>query len=568
MQHRFASHCCETLFTQAAPLVTEELTAALGAEQTQAERRDAPLSMEDLFLATLDELEGNLGYLMTDAFASHTLRVLLLVLAGRPIADGTSKSLIKSKKAENINSAGLKSASMNATMRSRTVPNSFNDALDRMISSMVGGLDTTYLRALATHPTGNPVLQLLIELELSRSGKTKAKDPASLFRKLLPDDPPQEGTGSASFVNGLLYDTVGSRLLETIIQFAPGKTFKSLYKSLFRERLGSLARNEIASYPAIKILERLSKEEVQYAVAQICPLISALIERSRTAVIKVLIERCHVREIDTQPIVTAVQESYSSGPGKALLKMLCLDSAKLQGIAEDRQKQIDDQNVGKIHGSLLAQSMLAAPGPMRELIMQGLLAVDIPMLLDIAKDRSATHVIQTSLVCPDQETSSKFRRIIIQRFTPHAVDLAMDKTASHVIDAVWKASLNLKYPREQIALELAKSESLLRQCPSGKAVWRNWKMDLFKRSKTQWMRDDRDKAVLNVPLTQKAAKTGTMVENKEQRVKTPIELARERYAKGLPKVHKKGKAMSGGNAVAINRKHPGTGLEVQGLANV
>ena len=568
MQHRFASHCCETLFTQAAPLVTEELTAALGAEQTQAERRDAPLSVEDLFLATLDELEGNLGYLMTDAFASHTLRVLLMVLAGRPIADSTSKSLIKSKKAENIISAGLKSTSMNATMRSRTVPNSFNDALDRMISSMVAGLDTTYLRALAAHPTGNPVLQLLIELELSRSGKTKAKDPASLFRKLLPDDPPQEGTESASFVNGLLYDTVGSRLLETIIQFAPGKTFKSLYKSLFRERLGTLARNEIASYPAIKILERLSKEEIQYAVAQICPLLGALIERSRTAVIKVLIERCHVREIDTQPIVTAIQENYSSGPGKALLKMLGLDSAKSQGIAEDRQKQIEDQNVGKVHGSLLAQSMLAAPGPMRELIMEGLLAVDVPVLLDIAKDRSATHVLQTSLVCPDQETSSKFRRIIIQRFTPHAVDLAMDKTASHVIDAVWKASSNLKYPREQIAHELAKSESLLRQCPSGKAVWRNWKMDLFKRSKTQWMRDDRDNTVLNVPLTQKATKTGTVVENKEQRVKTPIELARERYAKGLPKLRKKGKAMSGGNAIALKRRPPGTGLKVQGLANV
>ena len=564
VQHRFASHCCETLFTQAAPLVTEELTAALETEQKQAESEDAPLSVEDLFLASLDELEGNLGYLMTDAFASHTLRVLLMVLAGRPIMDDYSKHLIKSKKAENIISAGLEPTPNSAIMRSRTVPNSFNRALDHMISSMVAGLDTTYLRALATHITGNPVLQLLIELELSRSGKTKAKDPASLFRKLLPDDPPHEGTESASFINGLLYDTVGSRLLETIIQFSPGKTFKSLYKSLFRERLGSLARNEIASYPAIKILERLSKEEVQYAVAQICPLIGTLIERSRTAVIKVLIERCHVREVDTQPIVTAIQTSYSSEPAKALLKMLSLNSTKLEGIAEDRQKEIEDQNVGKVHGSLLAQSMLAAPGPMRELIMEGLLAVDVPILLDIAKDRSGTHVLQNSLVSPDQETSSKFRRITVQRLIPHAVDLAMDKTGSHVIDAVWKASSNLKYPREQIALELAKSESLLRLCPSGKAVWRNWKMDLFKRNKTQWMRGDNENAMPNLSLMQKAAKTGVMIENQEQRVKTPIELARERYAKGLQKPRKKGKAVSGVKADAVKRKDSGTRLKVQG----
>ena len=570
VQHRFASHCCETLFTQAAPLVTEELTAALETEKTQTESGDAPISAEDLFLAALDELEGNLGYLMTDAFASHTLRVLLMVLAGRPIADINSKSLIKSKKAEIISSAGSKSTSNSAVMRSRTVPNSFNDALDHMTSSMVAGLDTTYLRALATHPTGNPVLQLLIELELSRSGKTKAKDPASLFRKLLPDDPPEEGTESASFINGLLYDMVGSRLLEIIIQFAPGKTFKSLYKSLFRERLGSLARNEIASYPAIKILERLSKEELQYAVAQICPLIGALIERSRTAVIKVLIERCHVREIDTHQIITAIQGNYGNEPAKALLKILSFHSAKLEGIAEDRQKQIEDQNIGKVHGSLLAQSMLAAPGPMRELVLEGLLAVEVPTLLDIAKDRSATHVLQTSLVCSDQETGSKFRRITIQRLTPHAVDLSMDKTASHVIDAVWKASSNLKYPREQIALELAKSETLLRQCSPGKAVWRNWKMDLFKRNKTQWTRGDSENAMPDVSLTmtQKAAKTGMMVENGEQRVKTPLELARERYAKGLPRPRKKGNAVSGGNSVAVKGKEPRIGLEVQNRAKV
>ena len=87
------------------------------------------------------------------------------------------------------------------------------------------------------------------------------------------------------------------------IQHAPGKTFKSLYKSLFRERLGSLARNEIASYPAIKIVERLGKEDLQHAVEQVCPLVGSLVERSRTAVIKVLIERCHIREVDTQAYI-------------------------------------------------------------------------------------------------------------------------------------------------------------------------------------------------------------------------------------------------------------------------
>lgn len=521
---------------------------------------DHSVSMESLFLSSLQELEGNLGYLMTTPFASHTLRVLLVVLSGRPLMDANTKTLIKSKKAENISASATTSTSKNASSELRTVPSSFNDALDHTISSIVAGLDTTYLRALATHPTGNPVLQLLIELELTRSGKTKARDPASLIRKLLPDDPPEEGTESAKLINGLLYDTVGSRLLEAIIQHAPGKAFKSIYRSLFRERLGSLARNEIASYPAIKILERLSKEEIQYAVEQICPQITSLVERSRTAIIKVLIERCRVREVDTQPIATAIHDAYGSEHADVLLQMLGLDSAKAEGVAKDRQKQIEDQDVGKVHGSLLAQSMLEAPGPMREMIMGGLLSIDTCTLIRIAKDRSATHVLQASLSCRDQDRSSKFRRTIIQRLTPHAADLALNATASHVIDAIWDASSDLKHPREQLALELFKNESLLRQIPSGKAVWRNWKMDLFKRNKPQWVYGDGLDTMPKAALTQKATKADNAGEMKGGRVKTPLELARERFAKGLPPPRKDGrggKMLSGGNAVAVK------GREVQ-----
>ena len=566
MQHRFASHCCETLFTQAAPLITEELTAPLPSRQEKLGDGDQEISTEDLFLSALSELEGNLGYLMTDAFASHTLRVLLIVLAGRPITDINTRSLIKSKKAEDISSAGTKTTSYTANIESRTVPSSFSGALDRMISGLVAGLDTTYLRALATHPTGNPVLQLLVDLEFSRSGKTKAKNPGSLFRKLLPDDPPEEGTESASFINGLLYDPVGSRLLETIIQHAPGKTFKGLYKTSFRERLGSLARNEIASYPAIKILQRLSKEELQYAVEQISPLIGSLIERSRTAVIKVLIERCNVREIDTQPIATAIQDTYGGEHTTTLLGILDIDSVNPQGIAEDRQKQIEDQKVGKVHGSLLAQGMLEAPGPMREMVLEGLLAVDVPTLINIAKDRSATHVLQTALTCQDQENNPRFRKMTIQRLVPHAVELAIDITASHVIDAAWDACLTLKYSREQLALELAKHENILRQSPSGKAVWRNWHMDLFKRDKAQWMHGDRVDLAPKAPLTHQAAKVEMVIQGKENRVKTPIELARERFSKGLRRPRKgvSGISRSRSNAVAVQKKVLQGKLKIKG----
>ena len=41
--------------------------------------------MEQLFLLMLDELEGYMSFLLTDRFASHTMRVALVVLSGRPM---------------------------------------------------------------------------------------------------------------------------------------------------------------------------------------------------------------------------------------------------------------------------------------------------------------------------------------------------------------------------------------------------------------------------------------------------------------------------------------------------
>lgn len=537
VQHRFASHCCETLFTQAAPVVTEELIAPSNLNQG-VDSGEAYVSMENLFLYTLNELEGNLGYLMTDQFASHTLRVLLFVLSGRSMTDANTKSLVKSKKSEDIGTIALPRGSNSAKTEQRSVPSSFSDALSNLVAGLTAGLETTYLRALATHPTGNPVLQLLLEIGVSKTGKAQARDPASLFRKLLPDDPPEDGTGSAAFVNGLLYDSVGSRLLETIIQFAPGHTFKVLYKSLFRERLASLAKNDIACFPVVKILERLGNDKLELAVEQLCPKIPLLIERSRTSVVKTMIERCRVREVDTQPIVAALREAYGKEPSDALLKMLRMSATIQDGIAEDRQKQIEDQDVSKVHGSLLAQSMLQMPGPMREMILDGLIAMDALTLTRLAKDRTATHVLQLALTCSNQDQTAKYRRTIIQRLAPHAVDLALDTSASHVVDAIYHASQDLRYPREQFALELSKGESLLRQFPSGKAVWRNWKMDLYKRRKNVWIHGEEAEDTAKTVMTKKGVKMEAAKAKRATKPKKPIELARERHAAGLPPPHK------------------------------
>ena len=217
--------------------------------------------MENLFLYTLNEFEGYLGYLITDSFASHTLRVLLLVLSGLPLSDTYTKSLYQSRKKENISVFTQTTDKNESNMVVRTVPDSFHDAINKMISSFVVGLGTAYVQDLATHPVGNPILQLLLQLELSTLGKQKANHNNSLFRKLIPEEQDGEITGSSDFIRSLAYDIVGSRLLEVIVKFAPGKFFKLLYRAVFRDEIHIFAKNDVAVFVVIKVLDRLNQED-------------------------------------------------------------------------------------------------------------------------------------------------------------------------------------------------------------------------------------------------------------------------------------------------------------------
>ncbi|KAF2466754.1 PLP-dependent transferase [Lindgomyces ingoldianus] len=488
VQHRFASHCCEALFIQAAPIVTQELAnPELAQSPPGSDPNGVIISMENLFLYTLAELEGFLGFLMTDRFASHVLRVLVVVLAGVPLPKQNNRSVLQSKRKEKIGVAGADRA-QEWSLEERSVPQSFLDALERIINESVSNLDSTYLRLLATHPTGNPTLQLLLQLELSKFGKSRAKDENSIIHRLLPDDPIAEGTESAAFINGLVYDAIGSRLLETIVQHAPGKMFKAIYGEFFRDRMGSLARNEIAGYVAGKIVERLGKDDLEEAVRQIVEQIPGLVERNRTAILKTLIERCAVRQVDTTPIKAQLESAYRGSNGFEVTRVLKLVEAPSDdgGKSDQRQNQSPPD---KVHGSLLAQAMMSVGGPLGNLIFDSLARLGTHLSLKIARDPTASRTLQAALTSPN--ASVIFRRKVIQQFYGHIGELALDPAGSHVIDAVWQGTHGLAFIRERIAEELAENEAALRESFVGRAVWRNWRMDLYKRRRADWVKQSR-----------------------------------------------------------------------------
>lgn len=538
VQHRFASHCCETLFINAAPSVMQKPSKkeAKKEDEEQDGDEEPDLSIAELFMAVINELEGNWGYLLTERFASHTIRVLLLVLAGEEVDVSSTESVVASRKKERL---GLSTANLEEEKKSdtkkRSVPETFEPALRKIMTDMISGLDDTYLRALATHPVGNPLLQVMLFLELSHFGKSSAKDPKSILRRLLPDESFEEGTETATFIRGLLYDPVGSRLVETMVRHMPGKEFKNLYKTNLCERIGSLSRNQTAGYVVLRTLERLGKDDLKDAMNRIIPELPGLIERFRLIVPRVLIERCVIRKVDVTPLANGLRKSFDQDPSARLRQMLRLDAHVEEVPQEDEDHEMEDRDeyaqrerkeqkrkasaipaAEKLHGSLLAQTMLSVPGPMSELVFSSLLAQSPETIIQLAKQPTSSRVLQQAL--KSDASTPQFRRQFVTRFQGHLVDLCSDNNGSRVVDCLWDATKDIYFVKERMAQELATNEMILRDSFVGRAVWRNWSMDLFKRRRGEWVGLAKGK-------TSEPGPDGT-----SERPKTKLELARERFA--------------------------------------
>ncbi|KAL2866963.1 uncharacterized protein BJX67DRAFT_372153 [Aspergillus lucknowensis] len=495
VQHRFASHCCERLFVSAAPGITQRISKSgedsAESDEVEDDEPEPELTLAEMFVKVVEELQGNWGYLLTERFASHTIRVLLLVLAGEPVDVSSNDSVVASRRKERLGVVGGEKLEVTSTAEKRSVPESFESTLKKVMRDMVSVLDDTYLRALATHPVGNPVLQVLLRLELSHFGKSSAKQSNSIISRLVPDEKFEEDSVSVKFIRGLLYDPVGSRLLETMVRWMPGKMFKNIYKNYLREQMSSLSRNQTAGYVVLRVLERLGKDDLQEVMEQIVPKIPGLIERSRTIVPKVLIERCIVRGVDTKPLGEALEASYESDPSRRLEQILRLRDATADNEKSESTKHgpTEDSNKNsiaaeKLHGSLLAQTMLTAPGPLCELIFSGLLALSPELLLSVCKDPTASRVVQQALTSPT--STPQFRRQFTGRFAGHLKELALHSSGSHVVDALWPATKDIFFVKERMAQELAQNELTLRDSFVGRAVWRNWAMDLYKRRRGEW----------------------------------------------------------------------------------
>ncbi|CAK7273560.1 Nucleolar protein 9 [Sporothrix epigloea] len=528
VSHRFSSHCCEQLFLQSAPWVGRDTQGqtddAKEAENEDVEDGDSDLpTLEESFLFVLDELESSLASLLVHCFASHTLRVLLVILAGRPLDGLATQSLLRSKRKENVR-VGTHAQTVTASgpygshddadvtvkaaaAADRIVPESFTFAVQKILGDVSQAIEGPLLNVLPTHPTGNPSLQLLLELEIADTKEAKGKKakeaesdtvadgaPAtpsvSLLQRLLPGAPASlaDPTSQAStLVRTLLYDPIGSRLLETLITHCPGKLFKAIYKGTFAyveakdgeeaessRPMAVYLRNDVACFPSMRIIERLGRDDltsvVQQQVLQLQAdgtpalpptsnggrittpktVVGQLLDRGRYNVLRTLFERCHARNVDSrllQHLVNALQSAVGGGRQfpSALVTKLCLpDEAEVAAQRKTSKGGRSTAATAAGHACNLVTAMLAIPGGAASAVQAALLDMSGEQLAALATQSAAgARVLVSALQSPNSLRGHlakiPLNKQLVARLVPHHLQLATSPAGHVVLVAIIQA---------------------------------------------------------------------------------------------------------------------------------
>lgn len=506
MSHRFASHCCEAILSRAAGLVSSiSSKSAKKASGRKSKDHAANGSTEegesspvDLVLSITEAMSGQYGWSLDDKYASHVLQALVSLLA-LPLGQDKENSPRREKApAEEDKSEKADSSKDSVTER-------FGEALRHIADETLSELETSTLQALVSRPYAGPVIRVILKSELIH-GKVEKLPESTIYKTLFPDGFQAEDSVSRRFLNGMLFDPVGSHLIETLVESCDGKTFKQLFRTVFKPEMARLSKKYLAAFVVSKILARLSGADLEECRASILPQLTSAVESPQTLIVRALIERSTARGLSTEPIAAFLSSLYPLSPRVNLvLGLLQMNTSPAPPAPNPDAASTDDLQKQRLNGSLLAQAMCqSASGPLPVLIHSSLEALEPQTLNNISADPIATHVLQTALA--SVSTTKPFRRKILNSFLalpagttdggavagadPAAdgiVAMGLHPVASHVVDLLLSVSSDLPHLRQRLAERLVQGETLLRTDFVGKKVWRNWMLDLYQRNVGLWL---------------------------------------------------------------------------------
>lgn len=538
--HKYSSHVLETLLVRTAAMIEKELAAENDAENDNEEESNmedeaiASVTLEAMFLKMLGEFSTHWYSMMLHQYASHVMRLIILILSGKELPSSTmANSTLRSKKSK-VARKMIEIKDNEDFSRAFQTPPSFKDELKTLITSVSSNLKTESARSMAIHKIASPVLQLIIGVEgiLDRE--------RLVWHLLFKDEKEGKDSKEEAFVEYLLSDSVGSHFLEALIKNdgARMKYIERLYKLYMKERILKLAKRSTTGVYIIQaLLLKLKAGEVEYMLDQIIPEMCSLISIADN------------QNIDlAKSIIEASVSRFNYGKDILVTQFFAKFAPNFNtSEPEDNTSTELFENVLQLTGSTLGNTRddwPTAEERRRALFLEKLMEYDYSFVvctwfncmalssekfMQMCLHGVFSHVIESALVVQpasveESKSENISRKKFLNIFMGKIADLACNAYGSHIVDKLWNFTVLLPMYKDRIGSELVASSQKVKESNYGKLVWRNWSMELFIRKKFDWK-------TLVKKQQQEYYGEGEGQGEETERKKTPIQLKMEEIFK-------------------------------------
>ncbi|KAF7655344.1 hypothetical protein LDENG_00057100 [Lucifuga dentata] len=285
-----------------------------------------------------------------------------------------------------------------------------------------------------------------------------------------------------------LKDQASSRLIETIVQLSHKSLLRDLYKNHLKGHLVNLALHPIANFPIQRLIAASAKYKVFLRLFdELIQGVEAILAAGHMGVIVQLAESCaESREKQEEMMQCLLQAFHCAEPSSRHISCLPLFMSLLtyevyyhSDTAESSiQTEVPLTSIC-YHGSRLVQALVKFKE--RSLLLSSLRSLTPADILTLASDPAGSHVLQALITT----SSDKGRGKILKRLEGQYVQMACSRLGSRVLEAVWNSASVSQ--RQNIAQELAPSETQLRSDQFGRHVWAKFALSHFIHRRAHWL---------------------------------------------------------------------------------
>ncbi|CEP07225.1 hypothetical protein [Parasitella parasitica] len=491
--HRFASHVCQTLLTLAADVVErEQLEGASASETPVKEGEGELLSMEDLILGVCEDIKPHVGGLISQQFASHDIRILLFVLAGRRIDEsGDIKGQLRSKKSTQYkkenNDAITKSSVHSAP--TRKVPDSFKAMFRTLTTELAINMSETEVRTLSVHKVANPVLQLLLEMQENDKEGQKAKNiliDRILWGIVADIDSKEENRDRDAWFETMVRDPVGSHLLEVIVKCAPDAIYRKIFKAYLKGKLEKFSMHPIANFVIQNLITSVRKsKQLDQMMEELGKSFEKLLKFGKYGVIRSLVDASVRMESSQKAVVDALAAALHMAEDSHRKEFVncCMRMWTFEQWNEASEDEKLDLYKFHLQGSLIVQGIMKMEADVNAIVTNSFLSQRPDTVYRWCFSPAGSRAFES--IVASSNVNIKMKKKIMRDLSGKYTALAKDKFGSHILDKCWAAAdIDSK---EKIAAELVKHEHELASHYIGKSILWTCKIDQYKRRHEDWV---------------------------------------------------------------------------------